>query len=496
MTKAKGFLNYFLNPIVPVILALLGAFIFIDAYGPADALNYHFAFSIRFTGLKGFPDFSGYFEDIYKGFPILWRLVLAPGLALDQPRLFLLPNIAALGLFSFLCHRFLRLPLAIAAGSCLVFPVALFGFRTPLQDFFVNCMVGSAMLLLLYPRRAERPSPKRSLLLPRELFGFVLLAIAANVKFQGFFMAFILLPCWAFLRWREHKQLFPDSPSIGDRRKSLWQGVLAVLLCLAIAFQPIHNSLKFGNPFFPIQFAGLKGSSAKTYSPIQYLPKIPFVFNFTSFLVSSTEIDPIIRAEAGWNFQRSWHNFNLPNSTYMDKKANHPWVMTGGSNGIVFILLTFGAFLTLFRGRQALHSMADLAIYSLQRRLMAVAFLFTFLPQAMELRYYMVILFMVAVVATSSMLLTVQTYMRWLVAAGLWFIIASAFLYPTYFWARTGQWSTNQVLLTPNPLDTLKPSIDCAAVIQNTQSGKRAIAMGPKSIQEQLKCYILERSSR
>jgi hypothetical protein len=495
MAKIQRLFDHLFNPVIPVFLALIGSFIFVDAYGPADVVNYHLPFSVRLFGLSNYPDFTGYMDDLYNGFPVLWRLALAPGLAMDRPRLFLVPNLFALGLFTFLCRRYLRLPLAVAAASCLVFPVALYEFRTALQDFFLNAMVGSAMLLLLYPRRAGPFSSVTRLLLPRELFGLLLLAIAANIKFQGFFMAFMLLVTWVFLRCREGRRLNSDMAFAAERSKSSGQVLIAVCLCLAIAFQPIHNIYKFGNPFFPIQVAGLRGSVPKTNSPIQYIPNIPFVFNTISFFASSTEIDPIIRSEAGWEFQRSWHNFNRPKPYYLDRNANHPWVMTGGSNGIIFVLLSLGAWLTLFQGKKMFTSFADQEIYSLHCRLIGVSLLFTLLPQSMELRYYMVILFMVAVVATSSLLLVVKSSMRWIVSAGLWFIIGVAFLSPSYFWFRTGQWSSDRGLVTPYVLNAVKPRIDCAAVIRHTESGGRAISFGYRTIPEQLKCFIIERNS-
>ncbi len=128
MMMAKEFFSRFLNPVVPVVLALIGSLVFIDAYGPADVVNYHLPFSIRFLGLKNFPDFSGTSDDLYSGFPVLWRLALGPGLALDRPRLFLLPNFVGLGLFAFLCRRYLRLPLLITVASCLVFQLLCMNF--------------------------------------------------------------------------------------------------------------------------------------------------------------------------------------------------------------------------------------------------------------------------------------------------------------------------------------------------------------------------------
>lgn len=248
MQTIKRFLNTFLNPLVPVLLLLIAAFTFVDAYPAADLINYHLPFAIRQFALHGYPDYQGFQDHLFYGFPSLWRVLLAPGLAFDFPRLFLLPNLIGLGLFAFICRHFLKLSLAQAAACCLVFPVAFFGFRSALQDFFVNSMTASAMLLLLYPRKLSNQSCREFFLLPRELFGMSLLAISANIKFQGFFMAFILLLSWIFLRWREKPKRLSTHSFLLGRAMNL-RLFVACVLCAVIAFQPIYNIARFGNPF-------------------------------------------------------------------------------------------------------------------------------------------------------------------------------------------------------------------------------------------------------
>ncbi len=424
----------------------------------------------------------------------MWRVALAPGMALDWPRLFLFPNLIGLGLFAFLSRHFFKLSFGLAAGCCLVFPVALFGFRSALQDFFVNIMMASAMLLLLYPRRAWDSSSKSVSILPRELFGIFLLAVVANIKFQGFFMAFLLMLSWLFFRWKEKpRRLSIDDPIWG--RGTIWRPLLAVLLCVGIAFQPLHNMARFGNPFYPIKVGGLTGSVEKTNSPIQYLPKIPILFNAASFVVSSTEIDPIIRSEAGWSFKRSWHNFNRPKPEFFDQTANHPWVLSGGSNGLIFSGLAVGALLTVIPGRGVNSPRSDSYLLIFQRRLICVSLLFVFLPQVMELRYYMVILFIMATVSVSSERRRLRQCMPWLVVVGLWFLLFTEFLRPTYFWMRTGVWSMDGGLLTPDPYARVSPSIDCESSIALSKSGKKAIAFG-KDAPDLLRCYLLKRSRK
>jgi putative effector of murein hydrolase LrgA (UPF0299 family) len=46
--------------------------------------------------------------------------------------------------------------------------------------------------------------------------------------------------------------------------------------------------------------------------------------------------------------------------------------------------------------------------------------LFMFLPQAMELRYYMTLLFIPSLVAVSGQASRLRQLMRWIVVAGVW----------------------------------------------------------------------------
>lgn len=492
--KMKSLIRLFsclLMPLPAVIIAIFLASIFIDAYTAADAMNYHLPFSIRAFNLKPYPDYSGFKDSLYFGFPSFWRLALAPGLIFDSPRLFLIPNFVALAAFTGLCHRYLKLPIPLAAACCLVFPVAFYGFRSPLQDFFVNSLIASSMILLLYPLPGFRHIPHQ-LILTRELSGLALLAIAANVKFQGFFMAVILLSVWFFVRLRARGV----SPSVfSEWRHASLRILVALALISIICFQPAYNIVRFGNPFYPIQVAGLKGDIPKTDSPIQYLPKIPVVFNFASFVVSSTEIDPIVRSQAGWHFQRSWHNFNTPKQQFYSKTANHPDVMTGGSNGLVFVALACGALFSCLQknvGQQTTNSVLQV----FQRRLIFVSVLFMFLPQVMELRYYMVIMFMIAAVSVSSTSVNLKKLMSWIVVAGLWFTLLSTYGPQLYYRARTGVWGTDRGWATPDPYAKVQPRLSCQTYLQRSESGERLIDILPISspdFGDLLRCYLLKR---
>ena len=68
------------------------------------------------------------------------------------------------------------------------------------------------------------------------------------------------------------------------------------------------------------------------------------------------------------------------------------YILTGGSNGLVFLAVLFGALLSAY-GREKGDQLQDLSMLTLKRRLLVSSFLFIFLPQSMEMRYYMITLF-------------------------------------------------------------------------------------------------------
>jgi hypothetical protein len=492
MPRLRQTLAAILHPLPVVLLAIFLCFLLVDAF-PADSIHYHLPFAIRAFHLPGFPDYSGLKDSRYVGFPWLWRLMLAPGLALDRPRLFLLPNLLGLLLFVQVCHRYLRLARPWAACCCLVFPVALFSFRTSLQDFFVNTMVASAMLILLYPLARSDHQRNVQLFSWNDCFALLLLALAANTKFQGFFMAVIVVASTLFFRWRE-VQSFRLQTLVSPRVKVVG---CALVLMFAISFQPIANTIQFRNPFYPIAVAGLPGDIKATNSPIQYLPRVPLVFNAASFVVSATEIDPIIRSQAGWSFQRSWHNFNKPKPEYLSATANHPWVMTGGSNGLVFILLAVIACYVAFLAQDGCSD--DLNAGNIYRRhLLLTCVPLMFLPQAMELRYYMVILFVVSAVALSGSIPRFSALTRSVVVVALWFALIPSFLAPIYYRLRTGSWSLDRGLLSPDPYARMNTHLDCSSFGLSGDKVNRIDNLkdaGHKNA-ELLQCYLVRRGYR
>lgn len=492
MARLKQWLAGILHPLPVVLLAIFLCFLLVDAF-PADSIHYHLPFAIRTFNLPGFPDYSGFKDSQYFGFPRFWRLALAPGLALDKPRLLLAPNLLGLVIFVQVCHRYLRLPRPWAACCCLVFPVALFSFRTSLQDFFVNTMVASAMLILLYPLTRSERFGKTPLASWSDCFALLLLALASNTKFQGFFMAVIVIASTLFFRWRDIQSIGLQTLEYPRARV----GACAFVLLLAISYQPVTNIFQFKNPFYPIAVAGLPGDIEATNSPIQYLPRVPLVFNAASFVVSATEVDPIIRSQEGWRFKRSWHNFNKPKPEFLSKTANHPWVMTGGSNGIVFILLAVTAAVAAFRSQEP-GSVEDQSGHAYWGRLLLTCIPLMFLPQAMELRYYMAILFIVSSVALSSSIPKLSFTTRCAVIAALWFALIPSFIAPIYFRVRTGSWSLDRGLLSPDPYAKINANLECRSFDLGDDKTTRVINHGlfKNRKADLLKCYLVKRGYR
>jgi hypothetical protein len=441
----RRFMNLLLDPWPAAISALLFSLLLFDAF-PADSLMYHLPFSVRFLDLPGFPDFSNYHQGRYQGFPALWRILLGPGLVWNHPRLFIIPNLAALGLLVYCSRRILRLSAAMTICCCLAFPVALFGFRSSLQDFFVNVMVLIASLTLFQPALIVDGDIRRPQWISRwDLLGLACLAMAANVKFQGLFMAVLVLMAAGVFRLQDLG--FRGHGAVPAVKRRL---VVAVLLIGLVFTQQILNTARFGNPFYPVSVLGLNGTEKPTASPIQYIPRVPLLTNAASYLVSVTEVDPIIRSEAGFSFVRSWHNHNVPKAKFFPAPGEYQdYILTGGSNGILFVTVLIGALLSVFcRGDGAQAHSTSMLI--LERRLLGTSFLFMILPQSMELRYYMISLFVPALVSVAGQPSALRQVMRWTIVAGLWFVLTVSFLQPLYFWTRTGEWISARQLLSPD----------------------------------------------
>jgi hypothetical protein len=455
LTVLRRLLSLVLHPLPAAVTAVGLSLLLFDAF-PADSLMYHLPFSARFLHLPGFPDLSNYFEGRYQGFPSLWRILLGPGLAWNHPRLFILPNLFAFGALAYCCRRFLGLSAALVTCLCLAFPVALYGFRSSLQDFFVNALVLTAAIILYRATVSfDNHSRKSKWIDDWDFFGLFCLALAANVKLQGLFIAVVVLVTGVAFRSYEFCRNGRNAFPVMNRRTAA-----AAILVMFVFLQPIMNVSRFRNPVYPIRLPLLGGPEPVYSTSIQYLPQIPLVTGPLSYIVSVLEIDPIIRSKAGFSFVRSWHNHNQPKPEFQPVPPQYPWITTGGSNGLLFLVILVGAFLSVYP--LAWTGSLDMTpSLLLRRRLLLTSLLFMFLPQAMELRYYMTLLFIPALVAVSGQASWLRQLMRWIIVAGLWLGLLSSFLQPLYFWSKTGEWISARGLLSPDVYSGLPAKEQC-----------------------------------
>jgi hypothetical protein len=119
------------------------------------------------------------------------------------------------------------------------------------------------------------------------------------------------------------------------------------------------------------------------------------------------------------------------------------WIITGGSNGILYAFILAAAVLTLWRNQRyafAEIKERDRLLISIHSRLM-LSFLFAlFLPQTLELRYYLYNLFVPCLVAISAPSLNLRRLMSFATLLGTAFALLSTILVPFYFWLRTNTW--------------------------------------------------------
>ena len=425
-------------------LALAFSFVIFNAF-PGDSLMYHLPFAIRFWGLHAWPDFSGYFEGRYQGFPVLWRIVLLPSLISREPRLMFIPNLLALGCLCWYSRRFLFIPWSISILAALCYPVVLFGFASSMQDFFVGATALAGALALF----AASLKPNRDESGGSWLAGLLMLALCANVKYQGLIASVVILALSAFFSLNQHN--LAQTISLRYFRHVLSAAkikfCIGIILLSLIFAQPITNAYRFYNPLYPNSFAFFKGPEPTAVSRIPYIPKIPLIYNGLSFFSSALEIDPILRSSRGFLFQRTVHMQNPPESLRQtaDPFGNR-WIITGGSYGIMFAMILSAAVLTVIRNKkQKIKSVDSNYLSAMQSRLMISFLVMIFLPQTLELRYYMYNLLVPAFVAVSSPWPDIRLISKWLCALVLFLTMLSTVTLPFYFWTRTNTWMHSRV---------------------------------------------------
>jgi hypothetical protein len=171
--------------------------------------------------------------------------------------------------------------------------------------------------------------------------------------------------------------------------------VLGACIVLAIFVQPINNLLRFGNPLYPVRAFGLNGSEARYSTPLEYLPGVPVVTNVVSHFLSATEIDPYILpgGESNPSLLRTgdMHNIRKPSAAKYSPR-------TGGTIGpiytglLVIALVGIGKIIRNKEYKNCFSGQAALVLFLLLAIISAM-------PQSLELRYFLIALYIPAIVA-------------------------------------------------------------------------------------------------
>jgi hypothetical protein len=376
-----------------VLLTLLLSAVFFDAF-PYDILAYHGPFSAVATGLPGLRNYglSLFMEHRFQGFPPLWRWLLAPGLGLGLPRLLGAANLLALLALVSTARTTLRLPWFVSVAATLLFPIALFNFRTPYQDFFVGALTTAAALLLAHSLRqwAEAGQGARAAWQALPL----LLAISLT-KYQGLFQAVLLLALAALaalvVGWRRRLTL-----------RGLWVGPVPVLLLtlLLCGLHPLHNLLSQLNPFFPIAVGPFPGPEIKGSDevPAYTLALGPFK-TFVNHWLSASEVDWLARGVVpSYNLDQA--RAQTQYGGLLDPRALTGLVRSGGSFGPAYLAtmaaygVAFGQALRQWRREGSVPSRGWCVLAVAPFLLLAPGF-----PQSHELRYYLALLLLPALTA-------------------------------------------------------------------------------------------------
>jgi hypothetical protein len=403
------------------IVAVLAGIVLFRAW-EWDVTAYHLPFSARQLNITRYRNISALINERYQGFPVLWRYALAPGLILDNPRLLIVPNLIAACTVGYTVRRLLNVGFFLGVAATLCFPISYLGFASAYPDYFTNCFAFAGALFLSHwmfalIRRTEQAEGSDL------IAGLALLAIAANTKTQGFLMSVIILASTIIYGWVMGRY---DSPSHTDtapshalhatspHRGKRWgsgrsQLAIAAILAALIFFQPVINLTRFQNPFYPVGTLGLQGPQAEYSTPVEYLPRIPLATNALSHYLSASEIDPYL-LPGGANVPPPTRSLGMFSQT---REAR-----TGGTIGLIYlgllVLFLLNTWRILRSGVVANH------VQSLSIFLPLLSLAISTLPQSLELRYYLVSLYVVSLGALVNPInSTLQRTAKIIIIAGL-----------------------------------------------------------------------------
>lgn len=381
----------------PLAWAVLGggvlSVLFFDAF-PYDVLAYHGPFAALATGLPGLGNFGMtlFMEHRFQGFPPLWRWLLAPGLGLGLPRLMVVPNLLALVTLAWTARSTLRIPWFVSLAAALLFPIALFCFRTPYQDFFVGALTTAAVLWLLQSLRHWAESGQGA---GAAWIALPLVLASSLTKYQGLFQVWLALAlaclAVAVIGWRRR---LPAA--------RWWQGPLTVMLLalLLSGLHPLHNLLTHHNPFFPIAAGPFTGPEMRTTdaSP-SYTSGLGPLQTFLNHWLSASEIDWIARGVVP-SYSLDQARAQTQYGGLVDARTLTGFVRSGGSFGPAYlaVMAAYGVAVVQALGqwrREGAPSRFGWPVLAVAPLLL----LAPGLPQSHELRYYLALLTLPALTA-------------------------------------------------------------------------------------------------
>ncbi|MFN9546906.1 MAG: hypothetical protein ACK6AD_07530 [Cyanobacteriota bacterium] len=377
-----------------VVLALLLSAVYFDAF-PYDILAYHGPFSAVATGLPRLSHYemSPFMAHRFRGFPPLWRWLLAPGLGLGLPRLMGAANLLALFVLAWTARATLRIPWFVSMAATLLFPIALFGFRTPYQDFFVGALTTAAALLLAHSLGQWQEGGRGA----RAAWHALPPLLASSLtKYQGLFQGVLLVSLTGLaalvMGWR-------------GRRLSgsgLWSGPLPVVLLtlLLCAVHPLCNLWSHHNPFFPIPAGPFPGPEiqASHGAPAYTLALGPFKA-FVNHWLSASELDWIARGVVP-SYTLDQARAQTQYGGLIDPRSLTGLVRSGGSFGPAYLATMAAYGVACCQALRQWHREGSVPLPGWSALAVAPFLLLApGFPQSHELRYYLALLLLPALTA-------------------------------------------------------------------------------------------------
>ena len=384
--------------IAAILCTLFLSLVYFDPF-IYDVLAYHAPFSGILNNIDTLNghSLSPFLSERFKGFPALWSYLIAPGLKYDLPRLLILPNALILLLLIIVSRKVDNNPWFLPLTSTFLYPIALFGFRSAYQDFFV----GITLLISIIVFSGSIYGKIRS---SSALWGSLCLFVASLVKYQSLISAFLTILAISIILVLKRNHLHP---------KVVTNNALALLTSIVlISIHPTINFVRFKNPVYPIQ-AGFFVGPEKNYtsSPVYTNVFGPFKGPL-NHISSATELDWLFRGvkikynidsahsqrqEGGLLDRRKFFGDGVESDTGI--------VRTGGSFGPTYSIVLVGFIITALKNWRSNYSDNSKSITPLDAYdLFVCVYLFNlFSPQAHELRYYLFLLFLPAYYFLSSL---------------------------------------------------------------------------------------------